>query len=153
MITAFQALNILLSKVIDGSIPSIPRVVLCHTNRLVLQRLWHIGTPALGEGLVVPLNIFFFMARRIRRYRRRSGRRGFRRRRTVARKALTRVRSLSRKIAGEVRKADWNAIIPENAFTQITPAVGTSADLASSLPDFGYLYTVWNTSTSGNVGA
>lgn len=60
----------------------------------------------------------FFMARRYRkvRSRRRRSRRRFRRR-SAAGKALRRVRSLSRKIAGEVKKLDVNAIIPEDAFT------------------------------------
>lgn len=89
-----------------------------------------------------------------RRYRRkvRSGRRrrGFRRR-TGVRKALSRVRSLSRKIAGEVKKIDVNAIIPETSFTQITNAVGTAADTATSLPDFGYLYSVFSDASSSST--
>lgn len=83
------------------------------------------------------------MARR--RYRKvRSGRRrkGFRRRSGV-RKALSRVRSLSRKMAGEVKKIDVNAIIPEEKFTPLSPAIGPSSDIATSLPDFGYLYNIF----------
>lgn len=80
--------------------------------------------------------------RRYRKTRSIRRRRGFRRRSGV-RKALSRVRSISRKIAGEVKKIDVNAIVPETAFTQITSAIGTSADNATSLPDFAYCYNVF----------
>lgn len=57
------------------------------------------------------------MARRYRKAR--TGRRRIRRlrRRTVSRKALRIARSVSRKMAGEVKKMDVNAIIPETSFT------------------------------------
>lgn len=84
-----------------------------------------------------------------RRYRkgssRRRGRRSYKRRYRRAGKALRLARSINRKIDAEVKKQDVNAIIPEGAFTQITPALGTAADNASSLPDFAYLYNVFNT--------
>lgn len=53
--------------------------------------------------------------RKARSYRRRRGHRRFRR--STARKALRIARSVSRKMAGEVKKNDVNAIIPENKFT------------------------------------
>lgn len=84
-----------------------------------------------------------------RRYRKtRSGRRRRFRRRTVATKALRIARSVSRKMAGEVKKMDVNAIIPETKFTQITDALGTAADNAFSLPDFAYVYGVFRDSMS-----
>lgn len=46
-------------------------------------------------------------------------------------------------MAGEVKKMDVNAIVPETSFTQISAALGTSADNATSLPDFGFLYNVF----------
>lgn len=81
--------------------------------------------------------------RRYRRYKSRSRRvrRTRRRARRVSTKAIRIARSVSRKVAGEVKKTDLNAIIPETAFTSLTPAVGSAADNATSLPDFGYLYT------------
>lgn len=85
--------------------------------------------------------------RRYRKTRSIRRRRGFRRRSGV-RKALSRVRSLSRKIAGEVKKMDVNAIIPENSFTLITPALGTATDNATSLPDFAYVYNVFSDSSN-----
>lgn len=90
--------------------------------------------------------------RRYRKTRSIRRRRGFRRRSGV-RKALSRVRSLSRKIAGEVKKMDVNAIVPETSFTQITNAVGTSSDNATSLPDFGYLYSVFADVNSSSTDA
>lgn len=48
---------------------------------------------------------------------------------------------------------DVNAIIPENSFTQISPALGTAADNATSLPDFGYLYNVFIDSSSSTVNS
>lgn len=87
------------------------------------------------------------MARRYRKSRR-FRRRRLRRFRSRASKALTKVRSLSRKIAGEVKKMDKNAIVPENSFTQLTAAVGTASDIAGSLPDYGYLYPVFTTNNN-----
>lgn len=46
---------------------------------------------------------------------------------------------------------DVNAIIPENKFTQISNAVGTAADNATSLPDFGFVYNVFNDVTDGTA--
>lgn len=46
-------------------------------------------------------------------------------------------------MAAEVKKIDCNSIIPEDSFTQLTTAFGTAADIATSLPDFGYLYNVF----------
>lgn len=85
------------------------------------------------------------MRRRYRKSFRRKGRRLYRRRKTVARKALRVARSVSRKMAGEVRKIDVNEIIPENKFTQLSPAFGTAADNAQSLPDYGFVYYPINT--------
>lgn len=86
------------------------------------------------------------MRRRYRKSFRRKGRRLYRRRKTVARKALRIARSVNRKMAAEVRKLDWNAIIPESDFQQLSPAFGTSNDKADSLPDYGYLYPIFSSS-------
>lgn len=94
---------------------------------------------------VTQLNHFTFSMRRrsYRKARRTRRRRGSFRRRSVVRKALSLARSVTRKMAGEVRKLDVNAIIPEENFTVLTPALGTAADNAQSLPDFGYVYNVF----------
>lgn len=65
-----------------------------------------------------PLLFFYkkMVRRRYRKTRSMRRRRGFRRRSGV-RKALSRIRSLSRKVAGEVKKMDVNAIVPETSFT------------------------------------
>lgn len=55
--------------------------------------------------------------RRYRKARGRRSRRRYSRRGRKATKALRMARSLSRKMAGEVKKLDANAIIPENKFT------------------------------------
>lgn len=83
-----------------------------------------------------------FRKSRARRFRRRRSRR------SLGGKALRIARSVSRKMAGEVKKNDVNAIIPENKFTQLSNALGTSADNPTSLPDFGYLYNVFTDGSS-----
>lgn len=65
--------------------------------------------------------------------------------RSVARKALSLARSTARKLDAEVKKLDVNAIITEDDFTGLSPAIGNAADNATSLPDFGYAYNLFTT--------
>lgn len=57
------------------------------------------------------------MARRRFRKSKSGRRRKHYKRRTVAGKAIRIARSVSRKMAGEVKKIDVNAIVPESRFT------------------------------------
>lgn len=83
----------------------------------------------------------------VKKYRRKGyrkkGRKHYKRRKSGVRKALSMARSLTRKMAGEVKKLDVNAIIPESDFVAITSPLGTAADNPVSLPDFSYVYDVF----------